>query len=152
MKYALQKNEKTTGFVPLEDEVAHLKNVIHIHQLRFNGRLQISFSIAGDLHQVELLPFVLITLVENALKHGEWDDPQSPIRINLLCSDKDQKIFFSVINRKREGPKESYTGIGLENAVHRLKWSYSGNYSLQITQDTDLFKAELIVPLYKSPN
>lgn len=150
MKYALQKNEKSTGFVPLEDEIAHLKNIIHIHQLRFSGRLQISFLVVGNTDEVELLPFVLITFVENALKHGEWNDVQSPIRINLLCGEEEQKIFFSVVNRKRQGPKERGTGIGLDNVDRRLRWAYNSNYSLQITEDTDTFGIELSVPLYKN--
>jgi sensor histidine kinase YesM len=153
MKYALQKNETSTGFVMLEDEIAHVRNVIQIHQLRFGGKLQINFSVAGDPNQVEVLPFVLITFVENSLKHGDWSDPQSPISIQLFCSEDDQRIFFSVINRKRQGPKERGTGIGLDNVARRLKWAYGSNYSLQCTEDSDIFKAELSVPLYKNrPN
>lgn len=150
MKYSLQKNENSTGFVLLADEVTHLQNVIHIHQLRFSRKLQISFSSAGATGQVELVPFVLITLVENALKHGEWSDPGSPIRINLLCDEARQIVFFSVVNKKRKGPKETGTGIGLDNILRRLKWSYQDNYSLQISDGEELFKAELTVPLYRS--
>lgn len=150
MKYSLQKNENSTGFVLLEDEVMHLQNVIHIHQLRFSRKLQISFSSAGTIEHVELVPFVLITLVENALKHGEWNDPEFPIRINLLCDETKQTVFFSIVNKKRKGPKETGTGLGLDNIIRRLKWSYQDNYSLQISDEQELFKAELTVPLYRN--
>jgi len=149
MKYSLQKNENARGFVLLEDEVAHVQNVVRIHQLRYGGKLQINVAIAGDMRHAELLPFVLITLVENALKHGDWSDPACPIRISLLCDEEKQKICFSVFNKKREGPKEHSTGIGLENTISRLKWSYRDNYSLHITDEEGMYMAELAVPLYR---
>jgi LytS/YehU family sensor histidine kinase len=148
MRYSLQKNEDAKGLVSLEDEVTHLKNVIHIHQLRFSGKLRIVFSVSGNLRNAGILPFVLITPVENALKHGQLNDPLNPVQINLLCDEDKQKIFFSVINAKREGPKERSTGIGLDNTTRRLQWMYGENYSFGISNEKDCFKAQLTVPLY----
>lgn len=148
MKYSLQKNENETGLVYLEDEITHLQNVIHIHQLRFNNRLQIRFSFSGKTENVMILPLTLITLVENALKHGELHDPESPVQINLLCDEEKQKLIFSVYNKKRSGPKEPSTGIGLENTLKRLNWMYSQNFRLDTTDEGQFFKAELSVPLF----
>ncbi|HTJ14595.1 MAG TPA: histidine kinase [Dinghuibacter sp.] len=139
MKYALHQNG---DFVPLADEVTHLENVIHIHQLRFAGRLQIDFLLEGDMEGVGILPFVLITFVENALKHGDMENRDHPIRIHLRC---DGAIFFSVVNRRREGPKQLGTGIGLENVTNRLRGAYGANYSLDITDGPQLFKAVLTI-------
>ena len=142
MKYALHQNG---DMVPLADEVTHLENVIHIHQLRFAGRLQIEFLREGSVEGVEILPFVLITFVENALKHGDMENRDYPIRIRLACG---ETIAFSVSNRKREGPKQLGTGIGLENVTNRLKGTYGRGYTLRITDDPQLFTAELNI---KSP-
>jgi len=149
MRYSLQKNENDNGLVNLEEEITHLQNIIHIHQLRFNGKLQIDFSVEGNPQNTGILPFVLITMVENALKHGDLNNPDFPVLIGLICDEKRQKVLFSVGNRKRDGPKEASTGIGLANTISRLKWMYKDNYSFQITNEQHYFTAELVLPYDK---
>jgi len=41
------------------------------------------------------------------------------------------------------------SGIGIENLNKRLKISYKKNYSLDISEEQDLFKVELIINSYK---
>lgn len=148
MRYSLEQKENEQGLVALEDEVEHVRNVIYIHQLRFNMKLHIDFTILGSIQHVRILPFVLITLVENAIKHGALQDSSAPVRIELECDHAAKQILFSVYNRKREGPKEDSTGIGLENTISRLKWTYKEHYSFQTTNESHYFKAELRIPLY----
>ncbi|MFZ1527560.1 MAG: histidine kinase [Ferruginibacter sp.] len=149
MKYALQKNENEKGMVLLSEELNHVQNVININQLRSSHKLQIVFSVSGDTEGLRILPISLITLTENALKHGELNDPANPVQVSLVCNEDDNRIHFTVINHKRNGPKERSTGLGLANLLQRLKWVYGDNFTLNITEDENWYRAVLILPLYR---
>ena len=49
MRYALQNEEDSNGMVLLDKEVEHLQNIIKINQLRFSNKLQIQFTVTGNL-------------------------------------------------------------------------------------------------------
>ncbi|MFC3562142.1 sensor histidine kinase [Pedobacter jamesrossensis] len=136
MRYSLEidKDDKMTL---IEDEIEHIKNVIKINQLRFNNKLQIDFTISGDTEHIRLIPLILITIVENILKHGDCTDKLHPIKIALTINKTDNSIYLSTWNKKKNGPKELSSGIGLENIKKRLTNHYKKDFSLVI-KDTDI--------------
>jgi sensor histidine kinase YesM len=144
MRYALNETGEN-GKVMLEEEVHHLQNYIAINQLRFNNRLQIHFDVEGSTQFLMILPLVLITFVENCFKHGELSDPDAPLVIKLQITDN--RLFFYTHNKKRQGPKEKTTGIGLANTRKRLDVIYPNRYSLTVSNDTDFYTCTLILDL-----
>jgi two-component sensor histidine kinase len=54
-----------------------------------------------------IIPFVLITLVENAFKHGDLQKQEYPINIKLDINRN--KLYFYCSNKKKSGPKELST-------------------------------------------
>ncbi len=149
LRHSLEQKEDSHGMTLLENEVEHINNIIKINQYRFSNTLQIQLMISGNLQKVRLAPFVLFTFIENALKHGEMSEPQNPITISLSVDEKEQKIFFSVYNKKNPGPKEKSTGIGMENARRRLDFIYGENYRLTVKDETDFYSVHLSLPLFK---
>ncbi|HEY4150663.1 MAG TPA: histidine kinase, partial [Chitinophagaceae bacterium] len=133
MRYSLDKEEDRGGKVLLTKEIEHVNNVIKIQQLRFDHSLQISFGINGEVAGLLIVPFVLITIVENAFKHGELKNPDYPISIRLTVSG-DGSLLFRCVNKKKTGPRELSTGIGLDNTRKRLDLAYGENYSLYIKE------------------
>lgn len=146
MRYALDKTEDGDGKVPLSREIEHLQHIIRIHQLRFAGNLQVSFVMQGDPAGHRILPFVLITLAENAFKHGDLNSPACPVALELSISSGGQ-LHFHTANRKKSGPKELSTGIGLDNTRKRLELAYGENYSLYIKDQRELFIVDLNITL-----
>src|ERR1700748_224058 len=59
-----------TDKVLLTDEISHLENYIGIEQLRFSGRMDLSFQHSGDITGKMIAPLLLLPLIENAFKHG----------------------------------------------------------------------------------
>ena len=55
--------------------------------------------------------------MENAFKHGDLKSTEHPIVIRIVIIGK--KLYFYCRNRKKTGPKELSTGIGLENIKKR---------------------------------
>jgi hypothetical protein len=146
MRYSLDKEEDAEGKVPLTREIEHMNNIIRIQQLRFGNALQVIFRLQGDPEGLRILPFVLITIVENAFKHGELKDPEHPVTLDL-CIDEGKKLRFHCINKKKTGPKELSTGIGLENTRRRLELAYGENYSLYIKDQREAYIADLSINL-----
>jgi len=146
MRYSLDKEEDVDGKVLLTREIEHVHNIIKIQQLRFGNALQVVFTIQGDTEGLRILPFVLITIVENAFKHGDLKDPGHPVTLNLSI-DEGGKLRFHCVNKKKSGPKELSTGIGLENTRRRLDLAYGEKYSLYIKDQREAYIADLSVNL-----
>lgn len=142
MRYALEeggKNEKAR----LTDEIEHLENVIRINQFRFNNKLNVQFEVNGSTGNVMIVPFVLITLVENAFKHGDLKNHEFPIIIRINV--EDGKLHFHCHNRKNPGFKDHSTGIGLQNILKRLDIMYGRNYSYKVTDDNEFYTTDLTI-------
>jgi len=143
MRYALSEGNAKDGKAPLKDEIEHVRNVIKINQLRFSNNLNVKFKVEGVVNGAEIIPFVLITLVENAFKHGDLKSTDHPIEVNLLI--KDRQLHFYCRNKKKSGPKELSTGIGLDNIKKRLDLAYGVNYSLRVKDEADFYTTELTI-------
>lgn len=143
MRYSL---ETTQGgqLVPLEMELAQLKRVIAIHQLRFGGKAHISFKAEGQLANAQIAPLIFVTLLENALKHGDASHAESPIV--LWLSVDAQRIYFTIGNKKAATPAiDDSHGIGLRNIEKRLQAVYGNNYQFGIEDKTDSYQVMLVI-------
>lgn len=143
MRYALSEGNARDGKAPLKDEIEHVRNVIKIQQLRFNNKLKVNFDVEGVINGATIIPFVLITLVENAFKHGDLKNPDNPIDIKLQVDNN--KLYFSCRNKKKIGPKELSTGIGLDNIKKRLDLAYRNNYRFNVKDEVDFYTIELTI-------
>lgn len=143
MRYALSEANAKDGKAPLKDEIEHVRNVIKINQLRFSNKLNVDLQVNGVINGATIIPFVLITLVENAFKHGDLKSAEHPIVIKIDV--QGERIYFFCSNKKKIGPKELSTGIGLDNIKKRLDLAYGNNYSFTIKDDSDFYVTELTI-------
>lgn len=143
MRYALSEGNAKNGKAPLKDEIAHLRNVIKINQLRFSNNLNVQLEVEGIINGAQIVPFVLITLVENAFKHGDLKSTKYPIVFKIRI--EENNFFFYSHNKKNTGPKELSTGIGLDNIKKRLDLVYGNNYQLRVQDEAEFYSTELII-------
>jgi LytS/YehU family sensor histidine kinase len=143
MRYALTKGNQRDGKAPLKDEIEHVHNVIKISQLRYSNQLKVNFEVSGDVNGAMIIPFVLITLVENAFMHGDLKSQDHPIDIKLNV--KGNKLYFYCRNKKRSGPKQLSTGIGLDNIKKRLDLAYGDKYKYIVKDEADFYSTELTI-------
>lgn len=143
MRYALRKSDSAK--VMLEDEIEHLKNFIAINQLRFGNQLQVHFNISGNPAFRLIVPLVLITFVENCFKYGDLFDPEHPVCINMEITN--DILTFRTHNKKKDGPTEKSTGIGIDNTKRRLDVIYEDRYNLEIEDLPNFYTAILIISL-----
>jgi two-component system LytT family sensor kinase len=145
MRYSL-KPQDAEGMVLLADEAEHIQNIIEMNQLRFNNKLNVIFTTDEFPPTIKIMPLVLITLVENVFKHGVTNSPEHPATISLHMDDSN-RLHFSTSNKKRTGPKEHSTGIGLNNTLKRLSNTYGDNCKVSVKDEEDRFKVEVVVRL-----
>lgn len=143
MRYALNESNGSDDKALLKDEIEHVRNVIKINQLRFSNNLHVNFEVNGVINGAQIIPFVLITLVENAFKHGDLQKPEYPIDIRLTV--EKGGLFFYCRNKKKSGPKEIGTGLGLDNICNRLSFAYGDNYKLHIKDEQEIYTTELLI-------
>jgi two-component system LytT family sensor kinase len=148
MRYSLEM-DKDDRMTLIDEEIEHIKNVIKINQLRFNNKLQINFSVNGNTNNVKLIPLILITIVENILKHGNCTENIHPVKIALSINETDQNIHLSTWNNKKNGPKELSSGIGMENIKKRLANHYKKGVTLTINETETDYSLELTLPYNK---
>ena len=143
MRYALNLGYQKEGKAPLKDEVEHVENVIRISQLRYNNELTVSFIVTGEMEGYLIVPFVLITIVENAFKHGDLKNEEHPIDIRLEV--KNGRLKFYCHNKKKPGVKALTTGIGIDNITKRLELAYGKKFTLTIKDEVEFYTIELII-------
>jgi hypothetical protein len=138
-------HETRDAFVPLQNELQQVRNFISLEMLRYNERLNISLSEYGDVTQSRIAPMMLITLVENAFKHGANKTTNSSwIRITIDVGD-----FLTItIRNAREGTSTSGHGVGLKNVREQIKLLYGSEGTMRVEPAVEEFLVEVKVPRY----
>jgi len=59
-------------YIPLKDEIEHIQNYLEMEKIRFEEQLDIQFDIQEglDVASIQIPPFLLQPILENAIKHG----------------------------------------------------------------------------------
>jgi sensor histidine kinase YesM len=142
LRYSLEVDSDQK--VSIQKEIDYIKNFIELQKL-LTADVFVEFKCEGKLDDKVVLARIFITFVENAFKHGVYNDPLHPIRIQLEASD--EYIFFSVKNVKSKKRQTVNTGIGKENVKQVLDLYYPESYRLTTKEDADLFLSELKINL-----
>lgn len=144
LRYVLHEKE---DWVPLEKEIAHLKQFVELHHFRFPDeviKLNIENGTAASAHKVP--PLLLTTFVENAFKHGQPGTKESPLLIDINLHDK--TFFYTVENLiGAENYKDETTGIGIPNLEKRLHLLYPGRHKISFTENNRTHIAQLELQL-----
>lgn len=137
MNYALH-HQADDGKIEIEYEIQHIKNLIDIHQLRFNHQLQINFT--ADYNEAggkkRILPLLLITFVENGFKYGNLHDAANPviIKVQVLAD----HILFYMWNSKKTGMQVYQKHhIGIHNIRKRLELAYQPEFYHLLINDEE---------------
>ncbi|PWK18384.1 histidine kinase [Arcicella aurantiaca] len=139
MRYAtstkLQENE-----VDLRGELDFVKQYLSLHKQRNQHNAFIDYDEEGYFFSHRVVPMVLITLVENGIKHGLIDDPNFPLKIRASLIDD---VFVFIVHNLKNNHSDQImdkgnTGIGIKNIIKRLDAVYSnGGYSLDSEDGED---------------
>ena len=128
--------EMREGGTTLGREADMAKAYLEIQQLRMGPRLQFLVEIPGDLRAASFPPMMLLTLVENAIKHGI--DPLQQggeIRVRAQAAG-DGVLDVSVADTGQGLSHSAGMGIGLQNIRERLLALYRKSAKLVLEENT----------------
>lgn len=108
--------------VSLKDELDLVNDYLDLEKVRFEERLSIVIEHDQRLNDLQVPPFIIQTLVENAFKHGISQLIQGgTIRIQTMISK--EAICIMVTNDGKLGSSTD-SGIGLQNTLRRLELQF----------------------------
>ncbi|WEK21532.1 MAG: histidine kinase [Candidatus Pedobacter colombiensis] len=132
MRYAIQ-DDTDRNFTALTQEIEQIENLIRLHQIKSENGLHIFLNYDDNLNEIQIIPLILITLVENIFKHGDLLHEEHPARISISCDGQTLIVETeNLINMKTTGISHH---IGLENIKKRLRLVYDNMASLQTEKD-----------------
>ena len=141
LDYVMQSGKSVV--VPLERELKQVENYIGLEMLRYENRIQVDFKTAPNLDGWTIAPMILITLVENAFKHGVMK-VAGQSWISIVITDSAAHLLISIRN-SRKNPVAG-NGIGLSNLRNQLDLVYGEKYRLNI-DDTNLHEFAVTLTL-----
>lgn len=143
LRYVITETEKEE--VLLSKEIEFLQNYIHLQQKRFEDQLYLDFEIEGIYSTEKILSSALIHFVENVFKHARLNNPDEKAIIKIQI--KEGFLELSTFNYNVEGENYSSTGIGFDNLIKRLEYTYKDQFILEKTPENNTFKTYLKIPL-----
>ncbi|WP_373974875.1 histidine kinase [Chitinibacter sp. SCUT-21] len=118
----------------LADEMALIRALLSISQIRLGERLQYQIDIPDELLTAQLPPLLLQPLVENALEHGiEPAIDGGQITISAQLSPDAQNLILRVSDTGQGLKDSGSSGIGLANVRGRLTTLYGEQGQLQLS-------------------
>jgi hypothetical protein len=140
MRYIIYEGSKKA--VPLEREIAFLRNYIALEKIRHTKTKDIHFCPNGKVNGTMIEPLLLIPLVENGFKHGLANSLGNAwLHIDLNVNK--EQLCLQVRNSKSGQHSPHEGGMGLQNIRQRLQLLYPGRHLLQIKEDDATFSAIL---------
>ena len=126
----------------LQQEWQLCEQYLAIEQVRLEQRLQFSCDIDAELWQQKLPTLSLLTLVENAIKHGIAPNSGNG-QLHITASALPHGWQLQVSNSVQNTTQQAGTGTGLSNLRHRLKLMYADNANLSLVPQQNSYCVKL---------
>jgi len=135
------------SYIAIEQDLKIIGDYIELEKLRYDDSLRINFNYDIEDMKQALPPLLLMSLVENAFKHGVSETRNRPF-VDIHLSVKNRQLAFFVDNSTEESTEETTVkeNIGLSNLRRQLELLYT-DYTLTIQREPSLFKATLKINL-----
>jgi LytS/YehU family sensor histidine kinase len=139
--------------VGLAAEFGLVESYLKVMQVRLGERLRFSLQLPRSLEQVQLPSMILLTLVENAIKHGiEPALRGGEITVSAHAMDgavrirvQDGGVGMSAIAAS-SNCADSDGGTGLDNVRHRLRLAYGAAAGLALQDGDPGLVADVTIP------
>lgn len=131
------------SYVSLEDEFKLIEDYIALEKIRYRDRLNVSIENQISV-PCKIAPLLLLTLIENACKHGAREE-LGQAKINILIETIGDGINIIVSNTKPKTstPISDEKCIGLDNLKKQLNLLYPESHNLMVKETPDLYTTTL---------
>jgi two-component system LytT family sensor kinase len=147
MRYMLYESDAEK--VSIKTVETYMTSYINLQKMRFGDDVKIDFIIVHNSEKdIFVEPMLFIPLVENAFKHGIGIIENPEIKVLFSINQNDLKIEVSNnYNLETVNPKDTKSGIGLNNLRRRLDLLYPEKHKLELYQKNNKFVANLKIEI-----
>lgn len=137
--------------IEVHKEIKLLQGYIDLEMLRYGEQLDLVFNHQVDNPNTQIAPLILLTIIENAFKHGASGNPIDP-KIHIDLEVKTKQLYLKVFNNKPPQNlqlkiKKESKGIGTENLNRQLELNYPNKYKLEIKETENTYLVILEIEL-----
>lgn len=132
----------------METELGFLENYLGIQRTRFGESLELRLSVGPGVRECSVPRWILIPLVENAVKYGLRDSIEgAPIELDFEVRGKTLRIYIA--NALNNTPRAGF-GTGLKTTRSLLHAAYGERATLNARHEDNLFAVEILMPATRS--
>lgn len=143
LRFTLQYEKER--LIPVNDEMAEVRKYLELEQLRFGDRVAVQFNIDENTLSQTIPPAIVLTLAENAVKHGIAKQIKAGI-IVVNTTITGEHLLVQLVNSGKYQPYDS-KGIGLKHVVKRLEEVYYNKAFFEISNEGENVIATIQIPL-----
>ncbi len=141
LDYSNERIRDINQVVNVNKELKRVQRLIRLIRRQLGSDSVVLYGSKGVKTAYLIPPFVLITIVENAMKYGVISEA-CPLRINVAYSDG--SFLFTCYNRKKKGsPTVPSSKIGLNNITRRLNMLLRDRFELHIQDEAEDYTVSL---------
>lgn len=137
-------------YITIEQEIQLIQNYVALEHIRYGKKLSVDVSIEVDNFQAKITPLLLISIIENAFKHGVSGSSSNSI-VSIKVSVENSQMHFEVFNSKPKITQKDLTkikeGIGLKNTRKQLALVYKDKSSIEVVEDSSSYLVSLTIDL-----
>jgi len=149
-----------SDFVPLNQEISHLKNYLGIQAFRYENTIEYQIDADPFIEDSNIPPFLIQNIVENSIKYYNKHNEILKIRILVKYEESEYESFmhFTIRDNGEGYPAEileqiknrvwalNSKHIGLKNCMERLKLIYNESAEWHFYNDNGAV-SEFILPI-----
>ncbi len=144
LRYSIQfnSNEKVT----IWEELDIVEKYLELETIHYENRL--SFEIEADkkLQKYKIPPMIIQLMAENAVKHGISQVKEGG-EINVAITSEDEELILEVSNTGELKGSSEVGGIGIRNAMERIRILFEKEPELALFQDGNMVRSILKLPI-----
>lgn len=122
--------------VSLQDEFRMIEAYLKVMQVRMAHRLTFELDLSEDLKQIEVPSMMLLTLAENAIKHG-LEPSITGGKIEIRASREGSDVILEVKDNGVGLSDNPGNGLGLQNVRDRLHLMFGERSSFEIAENIE---------------
>ncbi|MGB5819928.1 MAG: histidine kinase [Saonia sp.] len=142
LRYSIYEGQKEK--VLINNEILQINKYFELFQGTQEEKVDINFDVIGEIADQSIEPMILIPIVENCIKHGDFGtNPNAFVKIILEVGSN--SIRFTTLNStsKADRQKDVVGGVGLENIKKRLQLKYPNEHVFSVMDSGEEFEVFL---------
>jgi sensor histidine kinase YesM len=137
----------TENAISIKKEVEFIENYVKLMKIRLpdNVKVDMVAEIPKRGDNIMIAPLIIISLVENAFKHGV--SPTEPSFISININATAERIVCDICNSNfpKNDKDRSGHGIGLQLVESRLQLYYKGKHTWEKKIENNIYKSKIII-------